>query len=224
MKNVLSSNKRTQIDKAKTRSVSFVAIAVFVTVFSLVSANSLLKQRSYQAKVINKKEAANDQLEKNIEATESLVASYKQFVASPVNMISGNPSGTGEKDGDNARLVLDALPSKYDFPAVATSFEKILNDKKIKMEGITGTDDEIAQSSLSAETTPKAIDIPVSLSVEGSYSSMQDLINVFERSIRPFTIQKISLNGGTDKMKMNLELKTYFQPEKKLNIKMETVN
>lgn len=223
MARALTSSKRVQIDKAKSRSVGYVAGAVFITVFSLVSANSLLKQRSYQAKVIDKKEAANVQLEKNIEATSSLVASYKQFVAQPVNIIGGNPAGTGEKDGDNARLVLDALPSKYDFPAVATSFEKILNEKSIKMEGITGTDDEIAQSAKTSSAVPKPTDIPLSLSVEGSYTSMQDLISVLEKSIRPFSIQKMTLNGGTDKMKMSLDLKTFYQPEKKLNIRMETV-
>ena len=60
-KNVTSS-KRIQINKAKTRSVGIIAATVFVTVFSLVSAKSLLQQRNYQAKVIDKKETANEQL------------------------------------------------------------------------------------------------------------------------------------------------------------------
>lgn len=218
-----TSKKSVQIDKAKTVSIGFIAGAVFITVFSLVSANSLLKQRNYQAKIIDKKDKANQQLEKNLTERDALVTSYKTFVGSTQNMLGGNPAGNGPKDGDNARLVLDALPSKYDFPAVATSFEKILTEKNFKIEGISGTDEEIKQSALNGEGTPTPVEIPFSLSVTGSYASIQDLISTLEKSIRPISIQRVSLSGDIDSMKMNLELKTYFQPEKKLNIKMETV-
>lgn len=220
----MTSSKRVQIDKAKTRSVGIIAFTVFVTVFSLVSANSLLKQRNYQAKVIGKKEAANKQLEDNIAATTTLVASYKQFVGSPVNMLGGNPAGTGEKDGDNARLVLDALPSKYDFPALASSFEKILTERGFTNSVIGGSDDEVAQATAKETATPVLTTVPFQLSVDGSYTSIQDLVSVFERSIRPISVQKITLDGGTNAMTMNVELNTFVQSAKKLDIKMETVN
>ncbi|HMS50303.1 MAG TPA: hypothetical protein PKA02_02600 [Candidatus Saccharibacteria bacterium] len=215
--------KRLQINKAQTTIVATVAIAAFVAVFSIVSCKSLLTQRSYQSKVIAKQTKARDQLRSNLEAIGSLVTSYKTFTGAPENAIGGNPAGTGDRDGDNAKIVLDALPSKYDFPALASSLEKILNDRKFKIGGITGTDDELEQSKNQTSDSPQPIDMPFEVAVEGSYASIQDLVGVFEKSIRPFDIQKLELSGGVSNMQFNMSAKTYFQPEKTLNIKMETV-
>ncbi len=139
--------KRLIINKANATMVIAIAVATFVTVFCLITAKALLSQRAYQARVITRKEKAKDQLKENIKSVEALDTSYKEFVSSPVNVLDGNPAGTGEKDGDNPRIVLDALPSKYDFPALATSLEKLLTDRNYKVDGITGTDEEIAQQS-----------------------------------------------------------------------------
>lgn len=217
------SSKRLQIDKARANTITLVAIAVFVTVFSLVSCRALWLQRSYQAKVIGKKKEALDVLKSNSQAVNGLVSSYKTFVSAPTNIIDGNPNGTGEKDGDNARIVLDALPSKYDFPALATSLEKILTERKFKVESIKGVDDEVVQAAQKVSGEPKPVPIPYQITVDSSYSAIQDLITVFERSIRPFSTDKLVLKGSADNMQMVLDGKTYYQPEKTLDIKLETV-
>lgn len=214
--------KKVQIDKAQATIVGVVAGAVFITVFSLVSSKALWSQRGYQARVIAKKAAARDQLDTNVKSVQGLVSAYKDFVGSSTNMLDGNPSGTGDQDGDNAKLVLDALPSKYDFPALASSLEKILNDRKIQGT-ISGTDDEIAQADAAESADPVPVEIPFQISTSGSYSSVQDLVSVFERSIRPFEVQKMTLSGGVSDMSLSLDLKTYFQPEKTLSIKKEVV-
>ena len=195
-------SKKMQIDKAQATTVGAIATAVFITVFSLVSTKSLW-----------------DQLETNIEAVNGLVESYKQFTNSSTNILGGNPTGTGEKDGDNARLVLDALPSKYDFPALTTSIEKLITDKKLKIDSITGTDDEVAQAGVKNSGNPKPADMPFQISVSGSYASIQDLFTAFERSIRPFQATKIQLKGGASDMKLTMDAKTYYLPEKSLDIK-----
>ncbi len=223
MANTNFSPKRVQINKSQATVVGIVAAAVFVTIFSLVSSKALWTQRGYQARVIDKKKTANKQLEDNLASVSNLATSYKAFVSQPENMLGGNPSGSGEKDGDNARLVLDALPSKYDFPALTSSLEKIVTDRGLKIDSITGTDDEVAQSAPSQSPTLAPLEIPFQLSVAGSYQSIQDVISVFERSIRPFAIQKISLSGGAASMKMQIDAKTYYQPEKTLTIKKEAV-
>src|SRR6185436_19057656 len=98
-----------------------------ITVFSLMASRGLLGQRSYQARVINEKGKAVKQLQSNVAATKSLVDSYSNFTSLSSNVLGGNPRGTGDKDGDNGKIVLDSLPSKYDFPALTTSLEKILS-------------------------------------------------------------------------------------------------
>ena len=217
------SSKRLQIDKAQTNTISLIAVAVFVTVFSLVSCRALWQQRAYQAKVIGKKKEALQILEQNTQAVPGLVSSYKNFVSAPTNIIDGNPNGTGEKDGDNARIILDALPSKYDFPALATSLEKLLLERNFKVESIKGIDDEVAQAAQKESGEPKPVAMPYQITVDGSYTSIQDLITVFERSIRPFSTDKLVLKGSAANMQMILDGKTYYQPEKTLDIKLETV-
>lgn len=215
--------KRMQMGKDQATTVGIVAGAVFVTVFSLVSCKALLTQRAYQQKVIDKQDKANTQLVENIDAVNKLVVSYKDFVGAPNNVIGGNPVGLGEKDGDNAKIVLDSLPSKYDFPALASSLEKILLDRKFKIGGITGSDDELTQSGNQTSNNPAPIEIPFSLSVSGSYQSIQGLVDVFEKSIRPFKITKVGFSGSVNEMDFRVDAKTYFQPEKIMEIRTEVV-
>src|SRR6476660_5995690 len=108
--------KRIGVDKANSRTVGVPAVAGFFTVFFLVASVTLVQQLMYQNKVIGVKKKAVAQLQQNIKASTSLVNSYQAFVSAPQNLIGGNPDGTGAQDGSNAKLVLDALPSKYDFP------------------------------------------------------------------------------------------------------------
>ncbi len=106
------SAKRVQIDKANFTILIVMSVACFLTIFSLIASRALLQQRSYQAGVIEKKETAREQLKQNIVARDQLVDQYKIFVGNQQNLIGGSSSGTGDKDGDNAKLVLDALPSQ----------------------------------------------------------------------------------------------------------------
>lgn len=216
--------KQLQIDKATTTIMMFIAAAVAVLVFTLFSARALLAQRSYQAKVISQKQKAKKQLAANITAKDSLVDSYQEFVQRQENVLGGSSSGQGENDGDNAGIVLDALPSKYDFPALTTSIEKLLAETSlgVRIESINGTDDEIAQSEADV-TVPKPVEMPFQLSVSGSYSSLAALVGGFERSIRPFNITALSLSGRDDALRMDMTAKTYYQPEKKINIQLKEV-
>lgn len=216
--------KRVQIDKANLTVVAAVTVAAFVTIFSLVAIKSLWSQRSYQAKVISSRELARDQLEANIENASKLTDSYKQFVSSTANVIGGSAAGTGERDGDNARIVLDALPSKYDFPALATSLEKLIKSQGLSIQSIVGTDDELNQSAAIDNPTPTPIEMPFKLSVTGDYTSTQKLVAVLEKSIRPFVVNELVLDadeGGA--ISMTIDAKTFYQPEKSLNVKSEVI-
>lgn len=217
------SNKRIQIDKANLVIVTATSIAVFVTMFSLVGVRAILSQRAYQSKVIAKKEVAKKQLDENVKAVESLVTSYKQFVSGTVNVIGGSVTGAGDRDGDNAKIVLDALPSKYDFPALTSSLEKLITDNGNKITLIQGTDDEVAQQANDSSSTPKPVEMPFEVSVEGNYANIQSLIGVFERSIRPFPIQSLSITGKDSQINLDIKALTYYQPEKNLNIAKEVV-
>lgn len=214
--------KRLQIDKSNATTVIFLAVSAFVLVFSLVASRALLNQRSYQSRVIAQKKKALKQLKDNNVAAAQLVNSYKAFVSTPENLISGSASGTGDRDGDNARIVLDALPSKYDFPALAASLEKLLTDKSYQVDGITGSDDELNQSAqTNAATGP--IEIPFQLNITDNIDDVQGFLDILQRSIRPIKLNSVTLSASGSEISVSVSAKTYYQPEKVIQYKTEVV-
>lgn len=215
--------KRSLIIKANSTIVTATAVAAFVLIFSLVASRALLSQMGYQNRVIDAKEEAVTQLQSNLEARDTLVTSYKSFVDRPQNMLGGDPKGVGPQDGDNAKLVLDALPSVYDFPALATSLEKMITAQNVQIMSITGTDQEVEQQTSSQSGDPQAVAMPFQIQVAGSYDSIKNLVDMFNRSIRPFQTQTMSLGGNQSNMTLTMSAQTYYQPEKTFNIKTEVV-
>lgn len=222
----LPSSKRLQIDKANTTMMVSIAVASFLVVFSLVASKSLLSQRAYQSRVIAKKEKARDQLKTNIENSQKLVTAYQAFVGGPSNVIGGASDGKSDRDGDNAKIMLDALPSTYDFPALASSIDKLLGQDGIKIESITGTDEEVTQQKTAEDATTSggaAVPIPFQATVSGNYQDTQKLFAAIERSIRPIQIQIINISGGNSDMKLALTAQTFYKPAVQLKVSTEEV-
>ncbi|MDB5185909.1 MAG: hypothetical protein JWL85_432 [Candidatus Saccharibacteria bacterium] len=219
------SSKRLQIDKANTTVTIAVAAATFVVIFSLFACRALLSTRSYQAKVINEKETAVRQLKANIEAVDKLVISYKEFSARPDNIINGISTGTGDRDGDNAKITLDALPSKYDFPALVSSIEKLVSQNNFRIVSISGIDQEVEQKTDGASPSPQPVELPFKATVSGAYDPMQELIKVFDQSIRPIQPQIVTFTaqGENKEVQLEFDAKTYYLPEKTLSITTKEV-
>jgi hypothetical protein len=132
--------------------------------------------------------------------------------------------GTGDRDGSNSKIILDALPDGYDFPALTSSIEKILGDTGVKVSNITGTDDQINQSANVSSPTPQAISIPFSFTVsDANYASATQLITRLGQSIRPIQIDTLEITGGADKMTVTVSAHTYYQPATNLKITKQGV-
>lgn len=217
------SAKKIAIDKANATILIAVAISTFVVVFSLVASRALYSQMRYQSKVSSQKEQALRTLQDNIQTADELTNSYRAFAEETTNILGGNPEGDADRDGDNPRIVLDALPSVYDFPATTTSIEKLLQDNGFAISSITGSDDEIAQSAAEDSDNPAPIEIPFSVEVATSDQRGKTLLQLFERSIRPMQISKLLLESQSGDLKLTITSKTYFQPAKSLNVKSEIV-
>ncbi len=201
--------KHVQIDKANTVVVAVVAIAAFVLVFTGFAVNALLTQRSYQAKVIEEKETTRDILLENKNAAEELQLAYQQFDQAPVNVIGGMVDGDGQNDGSNTRIVLDALPSSYDFPALMTSIELILSSAGVNISAITGTDEELISRELDSA---EEVQMPFGFDVSTSYEGVKLLVSDFERSIRPFSLNTIEMSGDDADATLRVTGHTYFKP------------
>lgn len=222
MADVLST-KRALIDKANTVTVIAVSAATFLFVFSAVATRTLVSQAGYQNRVIAAKKEARNQLIKDKDAVKSLRSSYNAFVGTSVNAIEGNSNGLGQRDGTNTKIVLDALPSTYDFPALATSMELLLATENVKINSITGTDDEVAQAANKMSTSPEPITMPFELSVSADYERVKSVVTAFEKSIRPIELQTLDISGDKDGLTLLVGAQTYFQPAKSLNITTKVV-
>lgn len=219
------STKKETIDKSNSFIVGAIALTCFIVIFSIVAGRALLLQRAYQARVIAKKELARNTLQDNAKSVEALKTQYQTFVTNPTNVIGGISQGTGDHDGDNAKIILDALPSKYDFPALATSFDKIMSNKGFEFKGITGKDDELNQSKKGESITPTPTIVAFDLSAQfTAISKVNDMLSILENSIRPMKVKTIAIQAGQGSaVSVSVKGETYYQASKKLGVTEEVV-
>ena len=210
--------KRVKIVRSVNRMVTAASIAVFVLIFCLTASHALLNKLSFQNKLIDDQSTARNTLQEDITAVAKLTNSYETFNEAPTNLLGGAVSS---KDNDNAKIVLDALPSVYDYPALTSSLQYLLSNQGLNVDSIGGTDESATINSTSAPNQPVAM--PFTFSVDGPYQNVQNVINTFEKSIRPFQFQTIDISGDQSDVTLSVTAQTYFQPTKKFAITMETV-
>jgi hypothetical protein len=207
------SRKRLMISNANSIMLAAVALTSATVVFSGFASKGLYKQSSFQKRVITERKKSLKQLQDNVSSAKSLVESYRAFDANKESFLANADN--------NTRLTLDALPSKYDFPALTASVEKILTAGGYPVEAISGIDNETTAQQDSPK--PVATAQPFSVTTRGTYGSIQKLIKDFERSIRPIKIKKIELAGSDASVRAIIDADTYYQPEKKLEIQTKVV-
>lgn len=214
--------KHLLIDQTNARIVLSVSVSVFVIVFSLVASKTIWSQAAYQNSLIAKKTAAKNQIESNLKIVKQLKPSYEAFVGATTNVIKGNALGSGPQDGDNAKITLDALPNRYNYPALITNLEKIVSDQGMQIGSIVGVDDAIAQSTNTQNPNPVAVEMPFQIGINGDYTKTQAFIGALERSIRPMRVQIIDISGSKDMLNTNITAVTYYQPSKSFGVRSET--
>lgn len=205
------SNKYLKIDKANKVVLISVSVTVAIVIFSLVATQALIKQIKYQGIVISKRNAANATLEKNLKAVNSLVASYTAFDSAQESVI-----GTGDK---NSKVILNALPSKYDFPALATTMESFYKSTGVSNDGFSGTDEEATAVQSSNSPTPVEIGVPITAT--GDLTATQKLLDYLGRSIMPIKISTVSISGSDKTLNVSLAGVTYYQPAKEYKVNYE---
>jgi hypothetical protein len=212
-------SKSLQIDKNQSAILGAVVIATIVSVFCLTSAKVLLNQALYQRRVINARNASAAQIETDIKNADAITTQYKTvFLGSGSQNILGKfVQGNKSGEGDNGKIVLDALPTTYDFPALLTSMSNLLAADGVGTQSIGGSDQ--ATTINSAPTyNPQTDKINLTVSGSTSYSGAKKLLSDLEHSIRPFDITNLSLAGNEANLTISLNLTTYYQPAKTLSI------
>lgn len=217
--------KKIQIDKDSKTMIIWASIAIFIVVFCLVSTKSLYSVFSLQNKVISANNNSINRLSRDKSSVSQLIGSYKNFVNTSTNIIGGSTSSDTQNNGDNAKIILDALPSSYDYPALLSSIQNILSSQGVVIGNISGSPSQQGgSSSSSGQTTSSPIPMTFSFSVTGPYQNIQNVVNEFELSIRPMQFQTIDLSGNQNSMTLNASVQTYYQPSIGFNITKENIN
>lgn len=211
--------KKAQVSKDQAIVLALVSIAAVALIATLVVSKGLWSRASYLGSVADKKEAAVTQLEANKQALGELEKAYEEFAGRNPNMLGGNSTGLDARDGSNATLVLDALPSKYDFPALSSSVERLLTGYSITE--FSGTDDSVAQAAAADVVGP--VEMPFTLGVKTTYDGFKQMITSFNKSIRPFQVTKLELSGSNTSLEISVQAKSYYQPERGMQITEEQV-
>lgn len=212
------SQKHTIVSKNNSRIILAATVASALVAFTIVGGRAMLSQISYQRRVVAKQHQAIDQLKADQNALNTLLSQYKIFNSANPNMLGVTSSGTSGDEGTNARLVLDALPSQYDFPALTSSLEKILSGRGLTPQAINGTDTGATVSVSPSSASPKPQPMQFTFSVNTTYPATKDLLSDFQRSIRPFKVITLDLAGSDSRLVLSATMETYYQPTKILSI------
>ncbi|HSW78818.1 MAG TPA: hypothetical protein VLF88_02270 [Candidatus Babeliales bacterium] len=212
-----TSIKHIQIDKSQTSILIVIALATAVTIFCLFGTKALISKGLYQRRALHARREAVDQLKSNYESAKKLFNQYKVFADADPNVLGGSKSGSANNDGNNSRIVLDSLPSKYDAPALATSLEKIMTMQNVTISSLNITDDPAGNSD-QAQASPQPKVIAFSFAAGTNLNGAVQLLQKFEQSIRPFDIYNIQISGSDNAMTLTAQANTYFQPAKNLDL------
>ena len=205
MKKKSKLNINIKLDKSKTNSVTLLAIACFILIFGLFTIKTLFGFYAYQNLVISAQKSSLSNINGDQQVANSVESSYKSFVNQPNNIIGGLSTGTTSTSGNNAKIILDALPQTYDFPALMSSTQSLLTVPGITIDSLTGSD-----TSLNQIASSQPIPIPISFTVEGSYSSIQNLFSVLNRSVSPIDILTVALTGQDTDLTASVTAQTYY--------------
>lgn len=207
--------KRQQIEVAGRVMFIWIAIAAVAVSFCVATGQYLFSRWVHNNKVIAAKNEASDTLSKNIVNSKELKQNVDALVASqPLASVK-----TNEAD-QNAKSVLDALPTTFDSAALGTSLQQaILNRSGVAIENLTVPQDVPAEQLLAS--TPQ--EMQFSFVISGSYSQIQSAILDIERTIRPFKILTMNLTGSDTNLRASVEAATYYQPAKTVTLGEEVI-
>jgi hypothetical protein len=205
MKKKSKLNINIKLDKSKTNSVTLLGIAAFVLIFGLFTIKTLFGFYAYQNVVISAQKASLSNINLDQQVANNVESSYKSFVNQPNNIIGGTSIGTTSTSGNNAKIILDALPQTYDFPALMSSMQSLLTVPGITIQSLTGSD-----TSLTQVVSSQPIPIPISFAVQGSYSNIENLFNVLNRSVSPIDILSVELSGTDTSLTASITAQTYY--------------
>lgn len=200
--------KRQAISSASRTMFLWVTIASVAVSFLLVGAQFLFQQFMFNSKVFSAKDKAAATLAENKENAEKLKEEF-------------GPLDAGTNPNVNSTKILNALPRELDTSAFGTSLQQIIAPRSgVTLESVNI---EGGEEGATEDSTPTPHEINVSLTVAGQYDQISQFIRDLEITIRPIKVRTMNLTGSDSNTRAAIELTTYYQPSKKVEVKKEEI-
>lgn len=209
------STKHMQIKKASSQTFAAVAVASVIASMSLVLINILWGTAQYNIKVQDEQEKVRDVLIANLEVVPDLESSFRNLEIGS-DLLEKQPAGKS-----NSEVILDALPSRYDFIELAASIDNLAKEASVNLDSFRGTD--LGSDTIQSSPNPTPQSIAFSMEVEGSYAAMSKFLRGIETSIRPIKVNSLSISGTDDKLKASISAETSYQPAFDLDVQTKVV-
>lgn len=183
---------------------NLIALAILTGILSVVLAliigRMLLSSMMLNARVIGKKSTANKQISANYDNLKKLQDDYNSL-------------------GATRDTIATALPTNPDLPQLWAMMENIGSSSGVSTSSVSS----VATSDAEAPAGGPVQQLPISVSVQGSYAALQDYLKNLELSTRPLRVTNITLSGTNNTVQANLTIVTYYQGAANLNVGSEVV-
>lgn len=183
---------------------NLIALAILTGILSIVLAliigRMLVSSMMLNARVIGKKTTASKQVSANYDNLKKLQDEYNSL-------------------GATRETVTTALPTKPGLPQLWAMMENIGNSSGVS----TGSVSSVATTDAEAPAGGPVQQLPFTVSVQGSYTAIQDYLKNIELSTRPLRVTNVTLSGTNNTVQANLTIVTYYQGAANLNVESEVV-
>jgi Tfp pilus assembly protein PilO len=184
-------------------------ITLIVLGATVLGAKALVTGIMRDTEVYKAKALASDNLTKDLLAAPNLVDNYKAL-------------------GSKQQLIADALPNTTELPGLMAMLENLSASSGTNLKSISPSQSSVASPTTTTPATgtvtpPKPQPYNVSLTFDGSYASLKQLLAAIEQSARPMRVTALQLSGAGNNLSVQMEATTYYQDKATLPISMKTV-
>lgn len=183
---------------------NLIALAILVGALSIVMAfvigRALVGGMMLNSRVITKKNAASKTINANYDALKGLQGEYSSL-------------------GAMRETITTALPTRPSLPQLWSMMETIGNSSGVVTESVSSV--TIADNDAPAGGDVEQL--PITVSVQGSYAAIETYLKNLELSTRPLRVTNISLSGTDRTVQASLSITTYYQGAADIKIGSEVV-
>ena len=216
-----SASKKTILQKTGKNMFVWVTIASIACSVSIVFSIILIQRIFFINTLIDEKNKTLKTLSSNNDAIPKLQNSVRAL-----NSNQELINAKARESDDPVQVVLDALPTEPNYPALGASFQQVLlnNRPGIKILGLTVNQTATGSGSSNQSTKhPGLYEMPFSFSAQGNTASLINLLTYLEKSIRVVDTKTLSISSSGDEQLLSISGVAYYQPPKTIEVKTKEI-